>query len=112
MRIYSKYVVTLLICILWSFVVFALRSLPYHPSFDWQVLTALFLACVSTFVLMSLYKLETKEEARQRKMERFMRDLKPDDLAILRERLSFENGADGEYESIEVLLSEQKQKRG
>lgn len=89
-----------------------MRGYGINPEYNLHFVVTFAFASLITFAIFSFYRRETEQESRRRKVEHFLRDLKSDDLAILRERLSFENGADGEYESLEALLSGQKRKRG
>jgi hypothetical protein len=112
MQLYNKYIATFLVCVLWFFTGLVMRSYGINPEYNLHFVVTFAFASLITFAIFSFYRRESEQEARQRKVERFVRDLKPDDLAMLRERLTYENGADGEYESLEDLLDQQKQKRG
>jgi hypothetical protein len=112
MRLYNKYIATFLVCVLWFFAGLAMRGYGTNPEYNQYFVVIFLFASLITFAIFSFYRRETEQESLRRKVEHFLHNLKPDDLAILRERLSFENGADGEYESLESLLSKQKQKRG
>ncbi|MBC8170489.1 MAG: hypothetical protein H7X77_02415 [Anaerolineae bacterium] len=118
MSINSRLLATLMIGVLWVMTSIAVVSMVGLFGFYSIFLTlmmgggAFAVASAVTYAILASYdsgKAQAGDNRRER-VNKLLRQLDDRDLDELRERLMYDDGGDGEYESLEALL-QQKQKR-
>jgi hypothetical protein len=94
----------------------AVFGVPYFMNeFGSIFLVGLFVfGCAATYGILSvLHGIESSSQ--QNRVDRMLSQLDENDLEVLRRRLGarnrYDEGEDGEYESLEALLDQQKRKR-
>jgi hypothetical protein len=73
---------------------------------------AIFLAGAVTYGILGAYERRSTGERRSERVNKLINALDERDLHLLRQRLAYQEGDDGEYESLETLLNSSKRKNG
>jgi hypothetical protein len=110
----NRYLMTAVLCAVWFLTALIIRAYGSDPTYNRHFMIVFFGASLITFGILSLYRSVSPQQQRRRQIESFISDLDNDDLLLLRERLvavEEDRDGDGEYESIEALLDQQKRKR-